>query len=100
MPKVRAWSIVKLSMPQVKLSKFRILPYSEIVIRGVIWVPSINPHAGRLSEKNDNLAVQYEDVYAQTNQEGIECTITKENLRAYSLNSILCPYACVAAALV
>ena len=100
MPKVRAWSIYILSMPQVKLSKFRILPHSEIVIRGVIWVPSINPHAGRLSEKNDNLAVQYEDVYAQTNQEGIECTITKENLRAYSLNSILCPYACVAAALV
>ena len=76
------------------------MPHSEIVIRGVIWVPSISPHAGRMTEKNDNLAVQYEDVYAQTNQEGIECTITKENLRAYSLNSILCPYACVAAALV
>ena len=31
--------------------------------RGVIWVPSISPHAGHLSEKNDNLAVQYEDVH-------------------------------------
>ena len=30
--------------------------------QGVIWVPSISPHAGRLSEKNDDLAVQYEDV--------------------------------------
>ena len=29
--------------------------------RGVIWVPSISPHAGHLSEKNDDLAVQYED---------------------------------------
>ena len=31
--------------------------------RGVIWVPSIHPQAGHLSEKNDNLAVQYEDVH-------------------------------------
>ena len=31
--------------------------------QAVIWVPSISPHAGRLSEeKNDNLAVQYQDV--------------------------------------
>ena len=30
---------------------------------GVIWVPSIHPHAGHLSEKNDDLAVQYEDVH-------------------------------------
>jgi len=30
---------------------------------GVIWVPSFPPHAGHLSEKNDNLAVQYEDVH-------------------------------------
>jgi hypothetical protein len=30
---------------------------------GVIWIPSISPHAGHLSEKkNDDLAVQYEDV--------------------------------------
>ena len=31
---------------------------------GVIWIPSIHPQAGHLSEKNDNLAVQYEDVHA------------------------------------
>ena len=31
---------------------------------GVIWVPSISPHAGGLPEKNDDLAVQYEDVRA------------------------------------
>ena len=32
--------------------------------RGVIWVPSIPPQAGHLSEKrNDDLAVQYEDVH-------------------------------------
>ena len=31
--------------------------------RGVIWVPSIQPRTGHLSEKNDNLAVQYEDVH-------------------------------------
>ena len=31
--------------------------------RGVIWVPSITLQAGHVSEKNDNLAVQYEDVY-------------------------------------
>ena len=24
--------------------------------QGVIWVPSIHPHAGHLSEKNDDLA--------------------------------------------
>jgi hypothetical protein len=31
--------------------------------RGVIWITSISPHAGCLSEKkNDDLAVQYEDV--------------------------------------
>ena len=35
--------------------------------RGVIWVPSSRPHAGHLSEKNDNLAVQYEDVYELAN---------------------------------
>ena len=30
---------------------------------GVIWIPSISPHAGHLSEKkNDDLAVHYEDV--------------------------------------
>ena len=29
--------------------------------RGVIWVPSSPPHAGHLSEKNDDLAAQYED---------------------------------------
>jgi hypothetical protein len=29
--------------------------------QGVIWVPSCPPQAGHLSEKNDNLAVQYED---------------------------------------
>ena len=33
------------------------------VPRGVIWVPSNRPYAGNLSEKNDNLAVQYEDVH-------------------------------------
>ena len=32
--------------------------------RGVIWVPSNRPQAGHLSEKNDDLAVQYEDVHA------------------------------------
>ena len=33
--------------------------------QGVIWVPSIQPQAGHLSEKKyDNLAVQYEDVHA------------------------------------
>ena len=31
---------------------------------GVIWVPSNRPQIGHLSEKNDNLAVQYEDVHA------------------------------------
>ena len=31
---------------------------------GVIWVPSNRPQAGHLSEKNDDLAVQYEDVHA------------------------------------
>ena len=31
--------------------------------RGVIWVPSNRPQAGHLSEKNDDLAVQYEDVH-------------------------------------
>ena len=30
---------------------------------GVIWVPSNRPQIGHLSEKNDNLAVQYEDVH-------------------------------------
>ena len=35
--------------------------------RGVNWVPSIRPHAGHLSEKNDDLAVQYEDVRASPN---------------------------------
>ena len=29
----------------------------------VIWVQIIPPHASHLSEKNDNLAVQYEDVH-------------------------------------
>ena len=32
--------------------------------RGVIWVPSIQPQAGHLSETNDDLAVQYKDVHA------------------------------------
>ena len=32
----------------------------------VIWVPSSQPQAGHLSEKNDNLAVQYEDVLGLT----------------------------------
>ena len=31
--------------------------------QGVIWVPSNSPQAGHLSEKNDDLAVQYEDVH-------------------------------------
>ena len=30
---------------------------------GVIWIPSNRPRAGNLSEKNDDLAVQYEDVH-------------------------------------
>ena len=34
--------------------------------RDVIWVPSISPHAGCLSEKKDDLAVQYEDVRGLT----------------------------------
>ena len=35
----------------------------KIHLWGVIWVPSNRPQAGHLSEKkNDNLAVQYEDV--------------------------------------
>ena len=34
---------------------------------GVIWVPSNKPQAGHLSEKNDDLAVQYEDVRASPN---------------------------------
>ena len=29
--------------------------------QSVIWVPSFPPQAGHLSEKNDDLAVQYED---------------------------------------
>ena len=29
--------------------------------RGVIWVPNSSPQAGHLSEKNDDLAVQYEN---------------------------------------
>ena len=32
------------------------------MVGGVIWVPQ----AGHLSEKNDNLAVQYEDVHGLT----------------------------------
>ena len=36
----------------------------KIHSRGVIWAPSFPLHAGHLSEKNDNLAVQYEDVHA------------------------------------
>ena len=40
----------------------------KIQPRGVIWVPSIPPHAGHLSEKNDNLAVQYEDVHASASE--------------------------------
>ena len=32
--------------------------------RGVIWVPSSPLMPGHLSDKNDNLAVQYEDVHA------------------------------------
>ena len=31
--------------------------------QGVIWVSSIQPQAGHLSEKNDDLAVQYEGVH-------------------------------------
>ena len=31
--------------------------------KGVIWVPSIPPQVGHLSEKNDDLAIQYEDVH-------------------------------------
>ena len=38
------------------------LPNSEL-----ICVPSIHPQAGHLSEKNDDLAVQYEDVHAYSN---------------------------------
>ena len=34
------------------------LPNSEL-----IWVPSIHPQAGHLSEKNDEFAVQYEGVH-------------------------------------
>ena len=38
--------------------------------RGVLWDPNIYPQAGHLSEKNNNLAVQYEDVHGlvQNNQ--------------------------------
>jgi hypothetical protein len=35
--------------------------------RGVFWVPSIHPQAGHLSEKNGDLAVQYEDVHGVAN---------------------------------
>ena len=35
----------------------------KIHSQGVIWVPSIRPHAGHLSEKIDGFAVQYEDVH-------------------------------------
>ena len=31
--------------------------------RGVIWVPNIPPHAVHLSEKNEDIAVQYEVVH-------------------------------------
>ena len=31
--------------------------------RGVIWVPTIDPQTDHLSEKNDDLAVQCEDVH-------------------------------------
>ena len=30
---------------------------------GVIWVPSNRPQIGHLSEKNDNLVVQFEDFH-------------------------------------
>ena len=33
----------------------------KIQPRDLIWVPSSTPRAGHLSEKNDDLAVQYED---------------------------------------
>ena len=39
--------------------------FQKIHPRGVIWVPSIHPQAGQLSEKNDSLTVQYDDVHEQ-----------------------------------
>ena len=39
----------------------------QIHLWGVIWVPSNRPQAGHLSEKNDDLAVQYEDVHDLVN---------------------------------
>ena len=46
---------------------------------GVIWVSSIHPRVGRLSEKNDDLAVQYEDVhgYCKGREIQIYCLGTK-----------------------
>ena len=40
--------------------------------RGIIWVPSNRPQAGHLSEKNDDLAVQYEDFHGQCHSKVIQ----------------------------
>ena len=41
----------------------------KIHLRCDIWVQSFHPQAGHLSgKKNDNLAVQYEDVHGYTNR--------------------------------
>jgi hypothetical protein len=44
----------------------------KIHLRGVIWVPSNRPQASHLSEKNDDLAVQYEDVHGSIDVKGID----------------------------
>ena len=41
--------------------------------KGVIWVPSIPPQVGHLSEKNDDLAVQYEDCPCFS--KGVSCPV-------------------------
>ena len=50
--------------------------------KGVICVPSIPPQVGHLSEKNDDLAIQYEDVHDYIHrylQGQIECKICADS---------------------
>ena len=45
-----------------KFFKIKKIMAQKIHPWGVIWVPSNRPQVGHWSEKNDDLAVQYEDV--------------------------------------
>ena len=48
---------------------------------GVIWVPSNRPQIGHLSEKNDNLAVQYEDVHGLAKVTSLKTDDIKDGLK-------------------